>query len=218
MIDLDGDPQANIAMILESPYTRIPLYRKHADNIKGILHAKALLRVLSNGGKPEKVKTPNLEDLAKEPWFVPETATLLDQLQAFRARREHFAIVVDEYGSFMGVVTLEDVLEQIVGAIEDETDLRVEGVERCGDNSYLMDGSLNLREINREFDWQLPDDKASTLAGLVLHEARIIPNVGQVYEFYDFRFEIIQRQRQQITQIKVTPPHHHSEETPPSTS
>lgn len=212
MIDLDIDPQTNITKILESPHTRIPLYHKQADDIKGVLHVRALLRALNNGGESDKVAVSDLAKLAKAPWFVPETATLLDQLQAFRERREHFAIVVDEYGSFMGIVTLEDVLEQIVGAIEDETDLLVAGVERCGDGSYIMDGSLNLREINREFDWQLPDDKASTLAGLVLHEARIIPNVGQVYEFYDFRFEITERQRQQITKIKVTPPPHTAEE------
>lgn len=201
-INLDDNPKKNMKRILESPYTRIPLYQGADDDIKGILHVKALLRAMNKSPQAPL----DLLKLAAKPWFVPETATLLDQLQAFRSRREHFAIVVDEYGSLMGVVTLEDILEQIVGKIEDEHDTLNRGFEKNG-NGYIMEGTLTLREINRELDWQLPDDEASTLAGLILHEARLIPQAGQEFEFYGFRFKILARHRQQITKIKVTPPH-----------
>ena len=145
-------------------------------------------------------------ELASPPWFIPDSTTLQEQLQAFRQRREHFALVVDEYGSLMGVVTLEDILEEIVGDIADEHDVAVAGVRPQSDGSYFVDGSVPIRDLNREFEWRLPDDEAATIAGLVLHEARQIPDVGQVFRFYGFRFEIARRQRNQITSLRVTPP------------
>ena len=148
-----------------------------------------------------------LSSLLTEPWFIPETTTLFDQLQAFRQRREHFALVVDEYGSLKGIVTLEDILEEIVGEIEDETDQIVAGVRKQPNGSYLMNGTLPVRDLNREYEWSLPDDKAySTLAGLILHEAQMVPDAGQVFNFYGFTFEVVRRQRNQITLVRVTPP------------
>jgi Mg2+/Co2+ transporter CorB len=141
-----------------------------------------------------------------KPWFIPATTTLLEQLNAFRARREHFAMVVDEYGSIMGALTLEDILEEIVGDIRDEHDVQVAGVRTQPDGSYLIDGSVTLRDLNREFDWSLPDDKASTVAGLVLVEARTIPVPGQKFLFHGFRFEVLRRARNQLTLIRITPP------------
>lgn len=204
MIDLDDPVQENVDKVLASPYTRIPIYRGDPDEIIGVLHAKALLREIRT--RKVNLEEVDLEGLAAAPWFIPDTATLLDQLQAFRDRREHFAIVVDEYGSFMGIVTLEDIIEQIVGNIDDEHDVAVSGVRATSDGSFLVNGSVTLRTLHRDMDWNLPDEDASTIAGLVLHEARLIPEPGQVFIFYGFRFEIMRRQRNQITLIKVTPP------------
>jgi Mg2+/Co2+ transporter CorB len=168
------------------------------------MHAKPLLRELR--AKDAEISTSDILALAAKPWFIPETTTLLDQLQAFQERREHFAIVIDEYGAVMGIVTLEDILEEIVGSIEDEQDIAVSGARRQPDGSYVISGSVTLRDLNREFEWALPDDAASTLAGLILHEARRIPEPGQIFTFYGFRFEILRRQRNQITSIRVLPP------------
>ncbi|MEZ5832160.1 MAG: HlyC/CorC family transporter [Dongiaceae bacterium] len=203
MIDADLPPEEIVKQILASPHTRIPLWRKEPDNIIGVLHAKGLLRALHNNGW--RLQGIDMVSLSAKPWFIPEGTTLLKQLEAFKKRREHFAIVVDEYGALMGVVTLEDILEEIVGDIGDEHDMKVEGVVKEEEGSFIVDGTVTLRDLNREFDWDLPDDQASTLAGLVLHEARQIPLQGQVFTFYNLRFEILERQRNQIRKIRVTP-------------
>ncbi|MDR3516363.1 MAG: HlyC/CorC family transporter [Azospirillaceae bacterium] len=204
MIDIDQTPAAILAEVLDSPFTRLPLWQGQPDNIVGVVHAKALLReVNARGGKVEDL---DVLSIAAKPWFIPDTATLFDQLQEFRRRREHFALVVDEYGSLMGVVTLEDILEEIVGDIADEHDVTVLGVRPQANGSFIVDGSVTLRDLNREFEWRLPDDHASTIAGLVLYEARRIPEVGQIFTFYGFRFEVLRRQRHQITGLRITPP------------
>lgn len=214
MVDADLPFDDIVEQVLESPYTRIPLYRNQPDNIVGIIHAKAILRAIRN--RDEKA-TLNIMDLAAETWFIPDATSLMGQLEAFRERREHFAIVVDEYGSFMGIVTLEDILEEIVGEIEDEHDDMVEGVRLQDDGAYIVDGIVTIRDLNREFDWRLPDEEASTIAGLVLHEARRIPEAGQVFRFFDFTFEILKRKRNQITSIKIYPPVDESKKEAPET-
>ena len=209
MIDSDLAAKAIVEQALSSPYTRIPLWSGEADNIIGVIHAKTLLSAVN---RPEGISERlDIASLAAKPWFVPETTTLFQQLQAFRARREHFALVVDEYGALMGIVTLEDILEEIVGDISDEFDLAVPGasvpgVRPQGENSYIIAGDVTLRDLNRRFDWQLPDEEAATLAGLVLQEAQRIPDIGQVFNFHGFRFEILRRHRNQITSLYVTPP------------
>jgi magnesium and cobalt exporter, CNNM family len=203
-IDADEPPDEIVAQALASPYTRIPLWRESPDNIVGILHAKALLRAVQ--ARESDTEELDTVDVAGDPWFIPEYTPLLDQLQAFRERREHFALVVDEYGSLMGIVTLEDILEEIVGDISDEHDIAVTGVKKQPDGSYTVDGDVTIRDLNREFEWTLPDEEAATVAGLVLHETRRIPEKGQTFIFHDFRFEILDRQRHQIKSVKVTPP------------
>jgi Mg2+/Co2+ transporter CorB len=203
MIDADLPSSEIVEQVLNSPFTRIPLWRDRMDNIVGVLHVKALLRAV-------QAYTGNLDDLdviglAAPTWFIPETTTLLHQLQAFRERREHFAMVVDEYGTIMGVVTLEDILEEIVGDISDEHDVQVAGVRAQGDGSYVVAGDVTIRDLNREFEWDLPDDVANTLAGLILHEARRIPEAGQSFRFHGFRFEVLKRVRNRITSIRVVP-------------
>ena len=202
-IDADLPSDQLVQQVLESQHTRIPLWRGEPDNIVGVLHAKGLLRALRNNDW--KMGGLDIIGLCAKPWFIPDSTTLLKQLEAFKSRREHFAIVVDEYGALMGVVTLEDIIEEIVGDIADEHDMKVEGVVQEEDGSFVVDGSVTLRDLNREYDWGLPDEEASTLAGLVLHEARQIPIPGQVFSFYGLRFEILERQRNQIRRIRVTP-------------
>jgi Mg2+/Co2+ transporter CorB len=203
MLDADLPVEEIVNQALSSPHTRIPIYRGEPDNIVGVLHAKALLRAMH--ANQWKFDGLDIVALAGKPWFIPDSTDLLAQLEAFRSRHEHFAIVVDEYGGLMGIVTLEDILEEIVGDISDEHDIKVSGVT-AEDGSYVMDGTVTLRDLNREFGWQLPDEHASTVAGLVMYEARRIPMVGQVFVFYGFRFEILDRRRNQITRVKMTPP------------
>ena len=203
MIDADQPPAKIVEDVLNSPYTRLPLWRGEPDNIVGVLHVKALLRAMqANGGSANGL---DLVALAAAPWFIPDTTSLLDQLQAFRSRHEHFALVVDEYGALMGIVTLEDILEEIVGDIADELDISVAGVKVEADGSYTVNGLVTIRDLNREFGWRLPDEEASTIAGLVLHEARRIPEKGQVFVFHGFRFEVLERQRNQIKTLRITP-------------
>ncbi len=201
-VDLGQSQPKIMEAVLSSPYTRLPLWRDDPDNIVGVLHAKQLFRALHE--THETIEDLDVAAIASPPWFIPESTNLLAQLQAFRARREHFAIVVDEYGEVLGVVTLEDILEEIVGEIADEYDIQIEGVRPAKDGGIVVDGDVTIRDLNRQFDWQLPDEEASTIAGLVLHEARTIPNVGQVFVFHQKRFEVLGRKRNQITSIRIT--------------
>ncbi len=211
MLNIDLPTEDIVAAALKSPFTRLPLYREDHDNIVGVLHAKELLRELQKvNGDASQLE---IEDVTLEPWFIPETTTLFDQLQAFQKRRQHFAYVVDEYGAFMGVVTLEDILEEIVGEIDDEHDQSVVGVKRQADGTIVAQGDVTIRDLNREFDWSLPGfEEYSTLAGLVLYEAQTIPDVGQSFMFYDFKFDILKRTRNQITLVRITPPEKEPEE------
>ena len=204
MINADLPLEEILDELLESSFTRLPLYRGDPDEIIGILHGKALLRAI-RGFPGENMSDLDIVEVAIAPWFIPESSNLLDQLQAFRARKEHFAVVVDEYGTLQGVVTLEDILEEIVGNIDDENDVTVSGVRPQPDGSFLINGSVTLRDLNRDFEWNLPDEDASTIAGLILHEARIIPNVGQEFIFHGFRFRILRKHRNQVTQLRVWP-------------
>lgn len=211
-IDADLSPAQMLAQISESPYTRIPLWRERTENIVGVLHSKAVLRALQ--AADGNLNTIDILSVCTAPWFVPETTNLLDQLNAFRERRAHFAIVVDEYGDVQGVVTLEDILEEIVGDIVDETDVSVIGVTPQRGGSFLIDGTVTIRDLNREFEWDLPDEYASTIAGLVMAESRTIPAPGQIFGFHGFRFEILRRQRNQIAQLRVTPPRSEADARP----
>ncbi len=203
LIDADQPIDAIVTQILAAPYTRIPLHRGQPDNVVGVLHAKDLFRAVKAAGSPEAVK---IGEVMTPPWFIPESTILFDQLQAFRARHEHFAIVVDEYGALRGIVTLEDIIEEIVGDIEDEHDAIKRGVVRRDDGSMICQGDVPIRDLNREFGWNLPQDVAITIAGLVLHEARRIPEVGQMYAFYGFRFEILKREGTRIAELRIFPP------------
>lgn len=202
-INLDIGPEAIVREVLASPYTRMPLWRDKPENIVGILHAKDLLRALdAAGGDAGKL---DVAQIALAPWFTPVTTSLPDQLKAFLARKTHFALVVDEYGEVMGLVTLEDILEEIVGDIRDEHDIAVPGLRQQVDGSVIVDGGVPIRDLNRAMDWDLPDEEATTIAGLVIHEARTIPEAGQAFTFHGFKFEVVRKSRNRVTSLRITP-------------
>jgi Mg2+/Co2+ transporter CorB len=202
MIDSKSVPESIFKVVGESPFTRIPIYSGSPDNIIGIIHAKELFRSLRRRNF-KNLEILNLTELMIQPYFAPETTLLFDQLEIFRARREHFAVVVDEYGDFRGIVTLEDILEEIVGEIDDETDIHVKGVKPQPDGSLITDGSVTIRDLNRSLGWSLPDENANTIAGLVLYESKTIPEPGQEFRFFDIRFRILQKKGNFISQLRL---------------
>jgi len=204
MLDGDLPPRQLLAEALSSAHTRLPIYRGEPENIVGLLHAKDLLQALARAdGDIEKL---DLASIIREPWFVPETTSLKDQLAAFLKRQSHFALVVDEYGALQGLITLEDILEEIVGDIEDEYDIAVLGVRPGPDGSMMVDGSVTIRDLNRAMNWDLPDDEAVTVAGLLIHEAQRIPEIGEIFAFHAQRFRVTERKGNQITVLQVWPP------------
>ncbi len=203
MINADLPPEELVREVLASEYTRIPLWRDKSENIIGVLHAKDLLRAIRvSDGDTSKI---DASAIALPPWFVPEMRPVSEQLKAFRRRKTHFALVVDEYGEVEGMVTLEDILEEIVGDISDEHDDVVAGVRVQPDGSVVVDGSVPIRDLNRSMDWHLPDEEATTVAGLVIHEARSIPERGQSFTFHGFRFRVLRRERNRITALRIGP-------------
>ncbi len=203
MLDIDLPARALVGQALDNAHSRLPLYRGETENIVGVLHAKDLLKAMAaaDGG----LDGLDIASIAREPWFIPDTTNLKDQLNAFLKRRSHFALVVDEYGALQGLVTLEDILEEIVGEIDDEHDDAVEGVRRQPDGTVNVDGQVTVRDLNRAMDWDLPEGDAVTIAGLVIHEAQTIPEPGQTFIFHRHRFQILRRQRNQITALRVSP-------------
>ncbi|MFZ8864839.1 MAG: HlyC/CorC family transporter [Rickettsiales bacterium] len=188
--------------ISKAPYTRIPLWREEKDNIVGILHAKDVLKTTIYSTK--KIKEIDFLKIAAKPWFIPETTTLREQLLAFKTRRNHFAIVVDEYGSVMGIITLEDILEEIVGDIKDEHDKgSVKTYKKIHEDTYIIDGDTTIRDINRDLDLELPEDDASTIAGLLIKACEKIPERGERFEFFNFEFTVLERYKNQITKLKL---------------
>jgi len=207
MVTIDGDQpsQQIFREVIEAKHSRVPVWRDAPDNIVGILHLKDVMReCVRHGGSLDGF---DILSLMAPPWFVPDTTILEEQLAEFREKRSHFALVVDEYGALQGLITREDIFDEIFGTIPDEheTILR-KGIRPQADGSYIVDGATPIRDINRELDWNLPDEEATTIAGLVIHEARTIPEPRQRFAFYGFKFEILRRQRNQITALRITPP------------
>ena len=207
MIDAAADPQEILQQCLSSPHTRLPVFRDEPENIIGVIHAKDLSRdIYAHISAERSLDGFNVTGVAKPPYFIPETTTLDDQMRQFLRMRSHFALVVDEYGSLQGLITLEDILEEIVGEITDEFDPDGEHpVTRTDDGHFLVDGAMTIRDLNRATEWTLPDDEANTIAGLVIHEAQMIPTVGQVFSFHNFRFEVTGRDGNRVTALKIRP-------------
>jgi Mg2+/Co2+ transporter CorB len=211
MIDAALPVAEILRLCLDSNHTRLPLYRDEPENIIGTIHAKDLLRalhkMLGDGRiEPQEMDEFDILTVSMSPYFIPETTMLDDQMRQFLARRTHFALVVDEYGTLQGLITLEDILEEIVGEITDEFDTDEENdVTVAEDGSYTVDGTMTIRDVNRATDWNLPDDEANTVAGLVIHEAQMIPVVGQVFSFHGFRFEVLAKDENRISELKIAP-------------
>ena len=211
MIDADHNPEKILAQCLESNHTRLPVFRGDSDNIIGVVHAKDLLRathkmMFGTDRSPNGLSDFKIADVAMKPYFIPETTTLDDQMRQFLRRRSHFALVVDEYGSIQGLITLEDILEEIVGEITDEFDPDADHpIRKTDEGEFIIDGAMTIRDLNRATDWALPDEDANTVAGLIIHEAQLIPTVGQVFSFHGFLFEVMARQENRITRLKIRP-------------
>lgn len=202
-VNLDNPPETIVREILQSPHTRMPLWRGSLDNIVGVVHAKDVLRALPDVGND--FARIDIMKVASKPWFVPDTTPLPEQLNAFLRRKAHIAIVVDEYGEVEGLVTLEDIIEEIVGEIADEHDVDMQGVKQEADGSVVVDGSVSIRDLNRALDWSLPDDEATTIAGLVIHETQTIPEEKQAFTFHGKRFVVMKRERNRITRLRIRP-------------
>lgn len=202
-LNADDPPEIVVKAMLESPHTRMPLWRGSTDNIVGVVHSKDLLRALAEPG----VEPRNLDitQVAQKPWFVPDTTSLKDQLKAFLRRKEIFATVVDEYGEVQGLVTLQDILKEIVGDISDENRIDLQGVRQEADGSIVVDGGVPIRDLNRALDWNLPDEEATTIAGLVIHESKSIPEERQAFTFYGKRFIVMKRVKNRITRLRIRP-------------
>ncbi|MFL2795293.1 MAG: HlyC/CorC family transporter [Paracoccaceae bacterium] len=211
MINFNDEPKEILDQCMSSNHTRLPVYKDEPENIIGVIHAKDLARSMYNkiSGPDASLKnllSLDISSVIMKPYFVPDTTALDEQMRQFLKRRTHFALVVDEYGSLEGMITLEDILEEIVGEIADEFDPDSnESIKPDLDGVYELDGTMTIRDLNRELDWNLPDEHANTLAGLVLHEAQMIPAVGQVFRFHGFRFEVAGRDANRITVIRVRP-------------
>jgi len=211
MIDADAEPDTILTTVLASAHTRLPMYRGERENVVGVIHAKDLLRAVEKVVRGEDGNLSSVRDLdvlkiAMKPYFVPETTPLDEQMREFLKRRTHFALVVDEYGDLRGLITLEDILEEIVGEIADEFDPAGESpLKRTEAGDYLVDGTMTIRDLNRAMEWHLPDDEANTIAGLVIHEAQTIPTEGQVFSFHGFRFEVVSRKENRIARLKIRP-------------
>ena len=202
MLDVNLPAEQIVKEVLDSGHSRIPLFEEDQDNIIGVLHVMDILKSISKASGD--FSAVNAKKIMRETWFVPETTSVVKQLRAFQQKREHFALVVDEYGALMGVLTLEDILEEIVGDIQDEYDEELQGIERLKEGGAILQGDLPVRDINRAMDWKLPDEEAVTIAGLVIHESQTIPEIGQTFAYYGYRFEILEKQRNQIVSLKVT--------------
>ena len=202
MMDIDQPADQIVKEFLNSGHSRIPLYKEDPENVVGVLHAKDILKALSKVNGNFSAIDP--KKISRDVWFIPETTSVVKQLRAFQHKREHFALVVDEYGSLMGVLTLEDILEEIVGDIQDEYDDGLDGIKRLKDGGAVVRGDVAVRDLNRAMGWNLPDEEAVTIAGLVIHESQTIPEAGQTFAYHGYRFEIKERERNQIRLLKVT--------------
>jgi Mg2+/Co2+ transporter CorB len=202
-VNADDSPTKVLEQLMKSQYTRVPIWKEEPENIVGVVHTKDLLLALSSENwEPERF---DVMKAASEPWFVPDTTSVKDQLNQFLKKKVQMALVVDEYGEVQGLITLEDILEEIVGQITDEHDNADSHIRMQSDGTVNVDGTVAIRDLNRHLDWDLPDEEATTIAGLVIHEAQTIPEPGQVFTFHGYRFEILRKSRNKITAIRVKP-------------
>jgi len=195
-IDLDDDWSDILSQLTQTVYTRLPVYRENIDNIVGLLHIRTIISKLSLGG----LSFDDLQRSVRSPYFVPEGTSLTRQLLEFQGKEQRMALVVDEYGDIQGLVTLDDILEEIVGEFTPEGRGRSRTMRRLDDGNYLVDGSTSVRTLNRRLDWDLPYDEAHTLGGLLIEEMEMIPegkcsiNIGShIMTIVDIRDNVIHK-------------------------
>ena len=203
MLNIDDDPENIVNQVIESPYTRVPIWKDNNENIIGLIHAKNLLKLLREK-QTLSITREDIKDSLIKTWFVPETTSLKDQLQMHLNRKIKLAMVVDEYGVLSGMISLEDIIEEIVGEISDEHDIELSDIKRNQDGSVKVKGSTEIRNINRSFGWDLPDEEANTISGLIINESRSFPKTGQIFQCYGFKFEILGTNKNIITQVKIS--------------
>ena len=198
-LSIDLAPEEAMAAMLEAPYTRYPVYRETLDEIVGILHVRDLVASLHNGGGG----TVALADLLRAPYVVPETKDLGALLADFRRTSQHMAVVVDEYGATAGIVTLEDLLEEIVGDIEDEFDLPNESVERVSDTTIRIDGSFTIDDFNEQFGTELETEDFHTVAGFVFGHLGRAAEVGDEVGEEQLRFRVLETSGSRIQRLEI---------------
>jgi putative hemolysin len=198
-VSVDLPPEECLAAVIESPFTRYPAYKDSLDNIVGILHVRDLFAELIDRG----IAQVSIVDLLRPPYVVPETKDLGALLADFRRTKQHMAVVVDEYGAMQGIVTLEDVLEEIVGEIEDEFDLPDESVERVDDRTIRVDGTFPIDDFNEQFGTQLPQEDFHTIAGLVFGALGRAPEEGDEIDYEGLRFRVLEVEGSRINRLEI---------------
>lgn len=215
-IDIAQKAEDIVKFAMSSVHTRIPVWKDTADNIIGVLHVRDLLKHITNARRKNiendskdkasagvAVDSSDIEKLLTEPLFVSENASLVNQLQEFREGKTHIAFVVDEYGDLQGIITLEDILEEIVGQIYDEHDVTKSKIVKISDTEYTVDGSITIRDLNREFDWGIPEGEANTIAGFIIQEMQRIPSKGEHIEFENLKLVVKTKAANRIKTVKV---------------
>lgn len=200
-LEADLSPQELLQQSVSTMHSRIPLWRAEPDNIIGLLHVKNLIKLFNERGNA--LTNADIMAICTKPWFIPETTSLRSQLLAFRNKRQHFAFVVDEYGAWLGIVTLEDIIEEIVGNIDDEHDEIHDDIQKAAAGIYLVSGDATVRDVNRHLEWDLPDEEAATVAGIMIHHMQTIPSVGTHCDIHGFRFTVVEKKAAQITRLRI---------------
>lgn len=198
-INMDNDIDEIALLVQNSEHTRIPVYRDNIDNVLGILHLRRLANVFSH----KELEKNDLEALLEEPYFVPEGTPLSTQLVQFQKVRQRFALVVDEYGDIQGIVTLEDILEEIVGEFTTDPAAEDEDIVRESDSTFLVNGTANIREMNRVLDWALPTEGPKTLNGLILEFLETIPESGTCLKIEGYPMEIIETKENRVRLARI---------------
>ena len=200
-IDLNDDWSDVVQQITNSHRTRVPVFKDSIDNTIGMLHMRKVLNLVVR----EELTRETLESLIREPYFIPEGTSLTRQLLNFQKNRRRSGLVVDEYGSIHGLVTLEDILEEIVGQFTTDSSIRNAGIHAQDDGSYLVDGSTHIREINRELGWELPTEGPKTLNGLILEHLEMIPAPGTSLLIANYPIEITRTYKNAVQTARIQP-------------
>lgn len=200
----DSDKSELEQLLKNNTYSRIPVYEKNIDNIKGILHVKDLYRFMLKSKATGSKRKLDLSKYISEPWFVPESKLIIDLLSEFQSRHLHMSLVVDEYGGFSGIVTMEDVIEEIIGDVQDEFDEEESSIKQLDDNVFSIDARIDIKELNDYFSLNLPFDEVETLGGFLIHKTGYIPKRGQEIRCENLRFKVMSKKKNSLLRVKLS--------------